>query len=770
MSADSVAQRQSVSLFPVDISVPVGARVAYLFGRPSGRFRFVPFIASGLLENDKCIILTDRRVAPAFRDELAALGLDPDYYEKEGGLLVLTDEITVEAIEPTARAILEDARSRFRFVRCLSDPSWMTNIGWTPRDFLRFEVKGHLTLQQQPCTVICQYDQTLLDRSQMERVLEAHQYHVVDSTVEHNPDRRPLGHIIFDAMDQQLRTVNHLQELSLKLPGSVGLQNTIEAVLSAALAICRADCGTVSCFNEAGELRVMGSQGLSEDYFRHRTMNRYEPPIAKTVALKRPVVVENVEELREVSANYAAWRSQDVCSIVTLPLVSEGEVYGVIGAGSRESRSYSQTEIEAMAILAAQAGAAITTARLFEQLREANRAKDEFLATLSHELRTPLTPILGWINMLKRFSLSDPLLSQGLDTIERNARQQAELINDLLDVTRIISGKIDMVRELIDLSELVTASVNQIRPQAEARSIDLDLSVSEESVLCFVDGVRVQQVLANLLTNAVKFTPEGGRVEVALLREAGTAGDGWAVVEVSDSGIGMEPEFLRLVFERFTQADGGLSRRYGGLGLGLAISKALVELHGGEISAWSDGLGQGSRFKVRLPVNYTPAELYSTNAASLTRAEGLSHASAYSGEGDREQLVLSAPDSAEPLGLRILLVEDSRDTLEMLKLWLDHYGCEVDTANTAAEGLRIAVERPPHLIISDIGMPELDGYELIRRLRKTRGLEKVPAIALTGYARNEDRDLAFSAGYNAHVAKPTDLGQLVELIRKLTTR
>ncbi|HEU4388201.1 MAG TPA: ATP-binding protein, partial [Blastocatellia bacterium] len=590
MSADSVAQRDSVSLSPIDLCVPVGARVAYLYNKPSARLRFVRFIASGLLENDKCVILTDRRVAPAFRDELAALGLDPAYYEKEGGLLFLTDEIRVEAIEPTARTILEDAGSRFRFMRFLNDPTWMTNIGWTPRDFLRFEVKGHLMVQHQPLTVICQYDETLVERNQMGRILEAHEYNVVGSSVEHNPDRRPLGHIIFDAMDQQLRTVTHLQELSLKLPGSVGLENTLEAVLSAALEICRADCGAVSWFNEAGELRMMRSHGLSEDYFRHRKLNRYELPVAKVAATKRPVVVADVEELREVSANYAAWRSQKVCSIVTLPLVSEGEVYGVIGAGSRERRSYTQTEMEAMSILAAQAGAAITTARLFEQLRDANRAKDEFLATLSHELRTPLTPILGWINMLKRFRLSDPLLSQGLDTIERNARQQAELINDLLDVTRIISGKIDMVRELTDLSELVTTSVNQIRPQADARSIALELAVPPEAVVCFVDSVRVQQVLANLLTNAVKFTPEGGRVAVSLVHEADGVGDGTSVIEVSDSGIGMEPDFLRRVFERFTQADGGLNRRYGGLGLGLAISKALVELHGGEISASSAGL------------------------------------------------------------------------------------------------------------------------------------------------------------------------------------
>jgi signal transduction histidine kinase/CheY-like chemotaxis protein len=752
----------------MEMSVPVGARVAYLFDKPSARFRFVPFIASGLLENDKCVIITDRRVAPAFRDELAMLGVDPDYYEREGGLLFLTEEFAIESIEPTARAILEDARVRFRFMRCLNDPSWMTTVGWTPRDFFRLEVKGHLTTQQQPCTVICQYDETLLDRNQMERVLEAHNYRVVGSRVEQNPDRRPLGQIIFDGLDEQLRTVTHLQELSLKLPGSVGLQNTLEAVLSAALAICRADCGTISCFNEAGELRVMRSHGLSEGYFTHRKMNRYELPIAKVVSTRRTLVVEDVEELKGLSANYSAWKSQEVRSIVTVPLVSEGEVYGVIGAGSRSSRRYTQTEIEAMAILAAQAGAAITTARLFEQLGDANRAKDEFLATLSHELRTPLTPILGWINMLKRCSLSDPLLSQGLDTIERNARQQAELINDLLDVTRIISGKIELVRELIDLPELVRTSVNQIRPQAEGRLILVDLALPDGPVPSFVDSVRIQQVLANLLTNAVKFTPEGGRVGVTLICESDLAGNGWAVIEVSDSGIGIEPEFLQRIFERFTQADGGLNRRYGGLGLGLAISRALVDLHGGEILAGSGGLGQGSRFTVRIPTNYTPAELYSTNAASLAGTEALSRELSLSKEGDHgTRMILSSPVSAEPLGLRILIVEDSRDTLEMLKLWLDYYGCQVDTANTAGEGLRIAGDRCPDLIISDIGMPELDGYELIRRLRKTSGLEGVPAIALTGYARNEDRDLAFAAGYNAHVAKPADLGQLVDLIRKL---
>jgi signal transduction histidine kinase/ActR/RegA family two-component response regulator len=433
---------------------------------------------------------------------------------------------------------------------------------------------------------------------------------------------------------------------------------------------------------------------------------------------------------------------------VTLPLISDGEVFGAISTGSGTEHHFTQTEIDAMSILTAQASAAITNARLFEQLHEASRAKDDFLANLSHELRTPLTPILGWMHILRPLAATSPLLAQGLETIERNARQQAGLINDLLDLTRIISGKMELAREPKSLDGLVAASIDQVRQQAEARRIKLIQSLPDESIVCNVDTVRIQQVLANLLNNAVKFTPDEGEISVSLSLVDRPDQSYDAQIEVADTGIGIAPEFLPHVFDRFAQAHGGINQHYGGLGLGLAITRAMVEMHGGQVEAQSEGLGRGSRFIVKLP------------GVRIEDDAGPGQAKGATIEQARR----------ERLGLRVLVIEDSLDTLDMLKLWLDSYGCEVMMATGGAEALRLAVGRPLDLIISDIGLPQIDGYELMRALRKMAGLETVPAIALTGYAREEDRELALAAGYDAHLAKPAEIRSLLSLVKKLTKK
>jgi CheY-like chemotaxis protein len=284
-------------------------------------------------------------------------------------------------------------------------------------------------------------------------------------------------------------------------------------------------------------------------------------------------------------------------------------------------------------------------------------------------------------------------------------------------------------------------------PQAESRGILVEMSLPDQPIVSAVDPMRIQQVISNLLGNSVKFTPEGGRASVVLNRDGG--GNGIAtslVIQVTDTGIGIEPDFLPFVFDRFTQAHEGMDRQFGGLGLGLAITRAIVELHGGQVTAHSDGPGRGSCFTVKLPI-----------AVSRTFEEG-------------EGLSESASDESgvQDLGLRVLIIEDSLDTLNMLKLWLGSFGCEVWVAAEAMEGMRIATDHPPDLIISDIGMPDVDGYELMRVVRKTPGLENVPAIALTGYAREEDRELALEAGYDAHISKPANMSRLLYLIKTLT--
>ena len=376
--------------------------------------------------------------------------------------------------------------------------------------------------------------------------------------------------------------------------------------------------------------------------------------------------------------------------------------------------------------------------RVNHELVEANRMKDIFLATLSHELRTPLTPVLGWVNLLRSGAASDPsMLTQGLDAIERNARLQARLVDDLLDISRIVSGKLRIEWEPVDLCAVVALATEPVRADASSRDIRLEVEMPGSPLVVQGAPLRLQQVVWNLLTNAVKFTPRGGRVGVRVWNE-----DGEARVEVSDTGVGIAPDFLPHVFDRFRQADGSTTRQYGGLGLGLAIVRALAELHGGWVVAESGGEGRGARFTFGLPCAVAAED---------------------AGEPEPEGL----PESDER-GVPVLVVDDSAETLELLETLFTHKGYEVFGAGSAAEAVRHARERRPGLIISDISMPGTDGYALLAELRRMPGLEGVPAIALTGHAMDEDRERALAAGFSVHIPKPVDPNELLRIVRRLT--
>ena len=377
--------------------------------------------------------------------------------------------------------------------------------------------------------------------------------------------------------------------------------------------------------------------------------------------------------------------------------------------------------------------------RLNDELTEASRAKDIFLATLSHELRTPLTPVLGWVNLLRTSGAgADPaLLSQGLEAIDRNARLQARLIDDLLDISRIVSGKLRLEWEVVDLCQVVSAAVETVRAAADEQKLELQVVCPDAPLVVRGSSVRLQQIVWNLLTNAVKFTPRGGRVVARLACESD---DGHATVEVRDEGAGIAPEFLPHVFDRFRQADGSTTRAHGGLGLGLAIVRALAELHGGRVTAESEGLGRGARFIFTLPRAAAPGARDAADAEAV------------------------APALARP----VLVVDDSAETLELLETYFRRKGYDVLAADSAEEAVRLARSRTPALIISDISMPEVDGYEMLSRLRRLPGVEQVPAIALSGYAMEEDRQRALAAGFATHVAKPVDPDELLSTIRELT--
>src|SRR5687767_192275 len=372
--------------------------------------------------------------------------------------------------------------------------------------------------------------------------------------------------------------------------------------------------------------------------------------------------------------------------------------------------------------------------RLNGELAEANRAKDVFLATLSHELRTPLTPVVGWIKLLRSGHLDEKSVAQAIDAIERNAWLQSKLIDDLLDTSRIATGKFHFEPKPTDLNTVTKAAIDTVLESAATRNIELSVNLWPTTLVVMGEPVRLQQIAWNLISNAIKFTEPGGKVFVATRNE----GPGARLV-VTDTGIGIDPEFLPHVFDRFRQADGSTSRRHGGLGLGLAIADALAKMHGGKILAESGGAGKGSCFTLHV-------ELATT-----------------------ERLTPEHP--AEKFhslhGLDVLIVEDSIDTLTLLSAVFSREGANVTTATSAAEALEQAVNKRPAVIISDIGMPDVDGYQLLEQLKVLPGLDDVPAIAISGYVSDEDRERALGSGYHALVPKPIDVEVLFDLIHDL---
>jgi PAS domain S-box-containing protein len=395
--------------------------------------------------------------------------------------------------------------------------------------------------------------------------------------------------------------------------------------------------------------------------------------------------------------------------------------------------------------------AAAEKERLYQQAEESSRLKEEFLATISHELRTPLSAILGWTRMLRLGQLSTEEHAKALDTIERNARAQAQLIDDLLDVSRIVTGKLRMDVRPSDPTSFIDAAVEAVRPAADAKGVRLQKVMDTAAVSIPGDPVRLQQVVWNLLSNAIKFTPRGGHVQIRSERV-----NSHLEIVVSDTGQGIAPDFLPHVFDRFRQADQKTSRQHGGMGLGLAIVRHLVELHGGTVQASSAGVGKGATFTVQLPI----IPVYQVDTSG-----GRVH------PGARD--LLPPQDITDRLdGLRILVVDDEPDTRDLLKQGLEYCGATVSLAGSAAEALTALDNEMPDVLISDIGMPGVDGYDLIRKIRtlQVETERRVPAIALTAYTRVEDRLQALRAGYDMHVPKPVELTELCAVATSLIRR
>jgi PAS domain S-box-containing protein len=376
------------------------------------------------------------------------------------------------------------------------------------------------------------------------------------------------------------------------------------------------------------------------------------------------------------------------------------------------------------------------------QAEEATRLKDEFLANLSHELRTPMNAIIGWTHLLKSGRLDEAQRQRAMESIDRGARSQAKLIEDLLDVSRIVSGKLSLTMAPVDLRAVLAAAIDSLRPAAQAKNIRIDLNVATSAVMG--DVGRLQQVFLNILSNALKFTSTGGQVSVKLENAADCA-----CVSIADTGEGISPDFLPFVFDRFRQADGTSTRNHMGLGLGLAIVRHVVEMHGGTVVAHSEGVGKGATFVVTLPL--------------AGEVEGK----------PRGPLADRMPGAQVPhtaLGVRVLVVEDDIETRDILAAILERAGFSYRVAARASEALSVLDDWQPDVIVSDIGMPDIDGYAFVRQLRARSADEggHIPALALSAFARSEDRELALRSGYQAHVAKPVEPTDLINAIAALT--
>jgi PAS domain S-box-containing protein len=580
-----------------------------------------------------------------------------------------------------------------------------------------------------------------------------------------------------EALAEQAEIIETVNRLGLTLAGELELDKVVEAVTDAATEITEAGVGAFfyNVLNEQGEsFMLYALSGVPREAFTHLPMPRNTEIFGPTFRGEGTVLIDDVKKDPRYGKNSPYYGMPEghlpVTSYLAVPVISRsGQVYGGLFFGHPEAGMFTARVARIVEGLAGQAAVAMDNARLFEaveraraeaeaaaernqrlyrQAEESSRLKEEFLATISHELRTPLNAILGWARML-RTGLGEADSARALETIERNARAQAQLIDDLLDVSRIITGKLRMDVQAADPNSFIEAAIEAVRPAAEAKGVRVQKIIDTGLVTVQGDPVRLQQVVWNLLSNAIKFTPRDGRVQVRMERV-----NSHVEIVVNDTGQGIPPDFLPHVFDRFRQADQRTTRQHGGMGLGLAIVRHLVELHGGSVLAQSAGENQGSTFTVRLPV----APIYQTATERVHPAA-------------RDLLPpVDCPDRLD--GLTVLVVDDEHDTRELLKKGLGQCGAEVIAAGSAREAFEAIKLRVPDVLISDIGMAGEDGYDLIRRLRELapEAGGKVPAVALTAYARTEDRLQVLRAGYQMHVPKPVELTELVTVIASLVQR
>jgi signal transduction histidine kinase/CheY-like chemotaxis protein len=577
-----------------------------------------------------------------------------------------------------------------------------------------------------------------------------------------------------DELEVQVEDLRRLHSMSVSLASSLDIASVLHEVLQAALEVQGTDMGLLSlCDSQRDGLNLKVQRGFDNVLEQVEWVPAGGGACGTCYEQRRRVVVEDVEadpifaEYREM-AKLVGFRACHSTPLFT----RNGSIIGVLSVHFRHAHSPSARELCLMDLYARMAADSIENARLHHQMQleleereqsiirernarseaeHANRLKDEFLATVSHELRTPLNAIIGWSHMVRSGNLDEATVARAIETIERNAKAQAQLIEDILDVSRVITGKLRLNIEPVDLASIINAAIDSVQLAADSKGIELEVTVRPPARHVAGDPSRLQQVVWNLLSNAIKFTPSGGRVEVRLERAGANA-----QITVGDTGEGIKATFLPFIFDRFRQADGTSTRKHGGLGLGLAIVRHLVELHGGTIHAESAGEGAGSKFTIRLPL-------------AMTTERGKDRRMAIGTERPSEDIDAQVKPVLAMEGVKVLLVDDDQDTLNMISAMLTECRAIVQTAASSVDALEALRWFKPDVIVSDLAMPYEDGYSLIRKLRVlgTESGKQTPAVALTAYVRVEDRARALSAGFNMFVPKPIEPDELITAIANL---
>ena len=558
--------------------------------------------------------------------------------------------------------------------------------------------------------------------------------------------------------------VQRLQAVTDVVLNHLSLEELLQDCLQRISEVCQADTAAILLKDaQSNSLKVRAVTGLEQDIRREFSIPLGEGFAGKIAQTLQPMIVEKNAYTQVFSP---ILQEREIQSIMGVPLIIAGEMLGVIHVGTLNVNEFTPEDLRLLELVADRIALAIDRANIYEaqrealtQAQEANRIKDEFLAVVSHELRTPLNSILGWAQMLRTRKLNPETVEKALETIERNAKQQVILIDDILDISRIIRGKIRLNIQPVNLGEILDEVIETIKPATEAKTIQL-ISILDPSVgLVPGDRSRLQQIVINLLSNAAKFTPENGKIEIKLsLLEDDT--NKFAQIQVKDTGKGISAAFLPFVFEGFRQEDGSITRSHGGLGLGLTIVRRLVELHGGTINGYSEGEGKGATFTLKLPLLKEDEKITYISDNSECKLLKVSHSST--------SLTLA---SAALIGLRILVVDDDIDNCELVANVLTQYGALVKIAFSAADALKIIQKLKPDVLVSDLGMPGEDGYTLIRKVRQLEANSGVTicavAIALSAFARDEDRRQAIQAGFQMHVPKPVEPENLAKVVATL---